>query len=513
VNIYAAYLSQETNTFSPLPTDFSDFDIMRAHHIKSGVKRYEDMQPLGVWHEKSRELGHDFLFDFAALATPSGKVSRQVYESFRDDILTGLSAQNSIDIVLLNLHGAMVAEGYEDCEGDLIQRIRQRVGADTIIAVELDLHCHLSETMVSGADIIVTFKEYPHDDVCERGSELFDYAVAAATKETLPTTAVYPCNMLGLYPTSAPVLRNFIDNEMTRREKAKAVISISFIHGFPWGDVSDGGSKVLVVTDNDQALANKLAQQLARQLFSLRHDIGFKSLSLEETFTQLAEKIDSKLQTKPWVVADQSDNPGAGAPGDATFSLRWLLEHHIKGVAVAVLHDPEAVRLAAEAGCGAKLHLPLGGKMGSLSGDPLQIEVTVLALQSDYVHLWPQRSGAPIRWPAGDVVALRCNDIDIVVSSKRIQCFSPSIFTDLGIDYHSKNLLVVKSAQHFYSAFAPIAREIIYMAGPGAVSPDVLKIPYQKMSTADKYPWNEIKGGEVGSKDCPQSPPCTNAAG
>ena len=496
MKIYAAFLSQETNTFSPFPTGFSDFDVMRARDIEKGVKRYEDFQPLGVWHEKATALGHEFLFDFAALATPSGIAARALYETFRDEILTGLSAQGPVDIVLLNLHGAMVAEGYDDCEGDLIARVRQVVGDNTIIAVELDLHCHLSEAMVSDADIIVTFKEYPHDDVCDRGIELIDFALATAKHKITPTMAVYDCNMLGMYPTSEPVLRHFIDNQIIKLEQRSDVISISFVHGFPWGDVKDGGSKVLVVTDNDQALASNLAQELGIQLYSLRHAIGFKSLPIDEAFNQALELIGTSknniVLSKPIVVADQSDNPGAGAPGDATFALAWLLKNQVSNVAMAIFYDPAVVAQASAAGTGASITVSLGGKMGPMSGDPLVINVTVLSIKSNYLHLWPQKSSGALQWPAGDVVALRCNDIDIVVSSKRIQCFSPCIFSDLDIDYKNKYLLVVKSTQHFQGAFGPIADTIIYMAAPGAVPPDVLKIAYQKMSTADKYPWNEI---------------------
>ena len=133
----------------------------------------------------------------------------------------------------------------------------------------------------------------------------------------------------------------------------------------------------------------------------------------------------------------------------------------------------------------------LGGKLGVTSGDPLDLEVMVTGIKKDYSHQFPQKEGKSILVPIGDVVALRCGSIDIIVSSERCQCFSPCIFEDLGIDVTKKQLLVVKSTQHFYGAFAPIAQEVIYMAAPGAVPPIVEKIPYQKMSTKDKYPWVE----------------------
>jgi microcystin degradation protein MlrC len=119
------------------------------------------------------------------------------------------------------------------------------------------------------------------------------------------------------------------------------------------------------------------------------------------------------------------------------------------------------------------------------------MEVTILSILDDYIHAFPQRSGEPLLYPTGDVIALRCGSIDIVVSSKRCQCFCPSIFSDLGIDPKLKRLLIPKSAQHFYEAFAPIAGEVIYMAASGAVPPDPRQISYRRLDTSRLYPWAE----------------------
>lgn len=164
---------------------------------------------------------------------------------------------------------------------------------------------------------------------------------------------------------------------------------------------------------------------------------------------------------------------------------------------MAIFYDPQVVRLALIAGIGSQLNIRLGGKLGPTSGDPLDLTVTVSGIQQDYQHRFPQidletgKESEPIYLPAGDVVALHCQGIDILVSSERAQCFSPCIFSDLGINPNDKSLLVVKSTQHFYGAFAPIASEVIYMAAPGAVSPIMQQIPYQRMRTDNKYPWVE----------------------
>ena len=436
----------------------------------------------------------EFSFSLFAFAQPSGVTTRETYEKLRDEILSNLRNQSTVDIVLLNLHGAMVAEGYEDCEGDIIECVRAVVGRETVIAVELDLHCHLTEKMASTADIIITYKEYPHVDINARAEELFDLAIEAQQGKVRPTMAVYDCRMMGMYPTNTAPMRHFIQ-AMSEAERQGEVLSVSFIHGFPFGDVPDAGGKILVVTDNNFSLAQEIAQSLGQQIFALRRQINFPCLTLEEA---LSKAITCELHNqKPIVVADQSDNPGGGAPGDATYALAWLLEHQVKNVGMAIFYDPQVVKLALVGGEGARMALRLGGKLGPTSGDPLDLKVTVRAIQRDYQHRFPQidletgQEGSPVYFPAGDVVALHCEGIDIIVSSERAQCFSPCIFNDLGINPKEKSLLIVKSAQHFYGVFSPIAGEIIYMAAPGAVPPIMKHIPYKHMRTENKYPWIE----------------------
>jgi microcystin degradation protein MlrC len=147
------------------------------------------------------------------------------------------------------------------------------------------------------------------------------------------------------------------------------------------------------------------------------------------------------------------------------------------------------VKIAKKSGKGATLSVRLGGKTGPSSGDPVDIRATVHSMIDSYMHPLSQQSGEALLYPAGDVVALRCGSIDIVVSSERCQCFGPSIFVDLDIDPKRKRLLIPKSAQHFYGAFAPIASEVIYMAAPGAVTPDPRRISYHQLDTSRLYPW------------------------
>src|SRR5260370_20396068 len=242
-----------------------------------------------------------------------------------------------VDVVLWMLHGAMVAQGYDDCEEERISRVRDIVGPTTVIGVELDLHCHLSRLMIAPADIVITYKEYPHIDMNDRARELFDLAVATKLGSIRPTMALFDCRMIGLYPTTSQPLRGFVD-AMTEAERRKGMLSISFGHGFQFADVQHVGAKMLVVTDDDQGLAERVAREFGLRVHALRGQIGFDSLALP-----MEEALSKALASKktPVVVADQSDNAGGGGPGDATFALRWLVGPQTEAVAMAICYDHE----------------------------------------------------------------------------------------------------------------------------------------------------------------------------
>lgn len=486
MKIFAGGIATESNTFCPVPTSLDDFLVQRGTDASEG-RQHHSLDLGEIWGQQAKARGDELVFSLMAFAQPAGTTVKSAYESLRDEMLEDLRAAMPVDIVLLMLHGAMVAQGYDDCEEDIIRRVRAVVGPQVVIGVELDLHCHLSPAKIAGADIVITYKEYPHVDVNARAHELFDLAVRTRLGQIRPTMAIFDCRMLGLYPTSREPLRGFVE-AMRQQERQPGVLSVSFAHGFQFADVPHIGAKVLVVTDNDHELAQQIARDFGLRVHELRGQIGFESLSL--SVDQALSRALASRKT-PVVVADQSDNTGGGAPGDSTFALRWLLDHEAQDVAIAIIYDPEVVRIARKAGKGAILPVRLGGKMGPFSGDPVDLEVEVLAAIESYMHAFPQQDGAPWLFRAGDVVALRCGSIDLVVSSERCQCFTPAIFSDLGIDPRRKRLLIPKSVQHFYAAFAPIAGEVIYMAAPGAVAPDPRLIPYRRADTRNMYPWTQ----------------------
>lgn len=487
MRIFAAGIATETNTFSPIPTALEDFRIQRGKAGMTESAVYSSFDLSRTWGQQARARGDEFVLSLMAWADPAGLTVRAAYEALREELLSDLQAAMPVDVVLLMLHGAMVAQGYEDCEEDLIRRVRAIVGPEAVIGAELDLHCHLSEAKIGAADLVITYKEYPHTDITERACELFELAVAARVRKIRPTMALFDCHMVGLYPTTRQPMRGFVD-ELQAAEKRSGVLSLSFGHGFQFADLPHMGAKVLAVTDGNPDLARRLAREYGLTVYGLREAIGCESFALP-----LDEALTWALASgkRPVIVADQADNPGGGAPGDATYALQWLLDHQVEEAGIALFYDPEVVRIARRAGKGAMLPVRLGGKLGPASGAPVDLDVTVLGIIEGYRQSFPQQSGATEWVQQGTVVALRSAGIDLIVTDGRSQCLSPNVFSDFGIDPKAKHLLVVKSVQHFYAAFAPIAGEILYMSAPGAVAPDPRRIRYRRLVTHRFYPWTE----------------------
>ena len=470
MKFFTALLSTETNTFSPFLTGMQNFE--QNYLVRHGQhKAHPDAEAVALvrWRALAQERGWTVFESLAAFAMPAGITLRPVYEALRDEILTDLRGALPVDGVLLHMHGAMVAEGYDDCEGDMAQHVRAIVGPDVPIGVELDLHCHLTQTLVENADAVITYKEYPHTDPAERGEELFQIIADAAQGKLKPHTALYDCKMIGVYHTTREPVQSFVA-QMQALEGKDGVLSVSLGHGFPWGDVPDLGTRMLVVTDNQPAHGAALAQQLGDQFYAMRDRV-------QPDYRSLHGALDEALACaeQPVVLADVADNAGGGAPNDSTFVLRALLERGIANAAIGCIWDPIVVAVALEVGEGVELDLRIGGKMGPMSGDPVDLRVRVGKIARNATQVFADGLS-----PLGNSVALHGpNGIDIVVISHRTQTFGPQVFTNVGIDPTQKKILVVKSMQHFYAGFAPLAAKILYVAAPGALVPDFKQLPYK----------------------------------
>ncbi|SLN70106.1 M81 family metallopeptidase [Oceanibacterium hippocampi] len=470
MKVFIACLGTETNTFSPIPTGMEAYTESMLYH-GDATQHTPDLfsEPMHIWRRDAEAQQADVVESVAAFAQPAGITTRPVYEALRDELLDDLKEAMPVDMVLIAMHGAMVADGYDDCEGDILERARAIVGPNAAVGAELDLHCSITKKMTGAADALITFKEYPHIDGKERAEELFRLLLAKQQGTVKPVISTYDCRMINMWRTTMEPMATFV-KEMQAAEGKDGVLSVSFAHGFPWGDVPDASAKMVVVTDGDLAKGAALAERFGKRIWDLRHETQTRVLTIDEALDAV-----EAAASGPVVVADVADNAGGGAASDSTFLLRAALDRGMTGIVSGLYWDPVAVRFCKEAGEGATFDLRIGGKCGVTSGDPLDLTVTVRRIVEHAEQTFGTTRGA-----MGDSVWVSANGIDLVLNSVRTQCFHPDSMTQFGIDLAKAKAIFVKSTQHFHAGFAPIASEVHYAATPSAIPPDFATIPYRK---------------------------------
>lgn len=473
LRIFLATFGTETNTFASFPTGLDDF--RRGFWVEGNIEQAAPSPwavPAQRWSSAAKRLGWEVVESLHAFAEPAGVTVRSAYETIRDRILADLAAAGPVDAVLMFLHGAMVAEGYEDCEADFVSRMRAQVGRGTRIGLELDLHAHIDQRLLDVTDLIVFYKAYPHIDYGERADDLFDLMRRTLAGEIEPVMALYDCHTMGLFPTTRKgPMPGFVD-QMLAAEGKDGVLSLSLNHGFPWGDVPHAGAKMLAVTDGDSELAARKAEEFGRRFKTIRAGAMLPFVSLEQAIESARQPGD-----KPLLLADVSDQTGGGAPGDTTHMLRAMMTAGITNGVYGPLWDPLAVGICFASGVDARLHLRIGGKFEPQSGPPLDVHATVRHLKRDAFQdqLSNERVGI------GDVAVIEANGIDILLVSKRTGVFSPTIFTHHGIGIEGRSVIGLKNLYRHTDIFAPLVRDQLYVAAPGACPPDWDSLPYSHL--------------------------------
>lgn len=459
MRIFAASLATETNTFAPVPTDRASFEMA----FYAGPGQHPETptlcsSPIVALRKRAEADGIDLVEGTATWAEPGGLLQRATYEGLRDEILDQLRAALPVDGVVLGLHGAMVAQGYDDPEGDLLERTRAMVGPDVLIAAELDPHSHLTPKRVANSNILAAFLEFPHTDFYERGEHVVDLAIRALRGEIKPVISTFDCRMIDVFPTSREPMRSFVDR-MKAMHGQDGILSVSLIHGFMAGDVPEMGTRMLVVTDDRKAEGDALAEKLGMEIFSLRGKTMMPQFGIDAGLDHALALIAGK-PGKPVVLADTWDNPGGGVAGDGTLILRRMIERGIDNVAVATIWDPLAVTFCLAAGEGAEIQLRFGGKAGPDGGAPIDARVEVMRAVPES---WQSFGKSRVTLGPTALVRILGTKTEIILNTNRTQTFEPDVYSNLGLDPMSKDILLVKSTNHFHAGFLPIAAEIVYI--------------------------------------------------
>ncbi|MBF0679821.1 MAG: M81 family metallopeptidase [Devosia sp.] len=473
MRLFIATLGTETNTFASFPTGLDDFqDCFWNEADIASADPSPWSGPTQSWLKRGEAEGWEVVQSLFAFASPAGPTTRPAYETMRDRILGDLRAAGPVDAVLLYLHGAMVADGYDDCEGDLVSRVREIVGPNVRIGLELDLHAHIDHVLIEAADFIVFYKTYPHIDHNERAEEVFDLMKRTLAGEIDPKMALFDCRSMGLFPTTMEGPMPEFCAAMEGAEGTDGVLSLSLNHGFPWADVPLAGVKMLAVVDGDAAKAQAVAEDFGKRFYAIRREATLPFTPFDEAIAEA-----KKVGDMPLVIADTSDQIGSGAPGDTTHVLRAFIEAGISNAAIVPLWDPLAVKICFQVGLGAKLRLRIGGKFEPHSGPALDADAEVLHLARDS---WQSHIGDE-KITVGDVAVVRVEGIEVLLTSQRTNLYSLDLMSRHGIVYDTKQVVSVKNLYKQKDLFAPISRLQLFVATPGTSNPDWSALPFKRL--------------------------------
>jgi microcystin degradation protein MlrC len=383
------------------------------------------------------------------------------------------------DAVLLDLHGAMVAETTDDGEGTLLARIR-KIAPGIPIALALDLHANVTDTMVRNSSAIVGYKTYPHVDMYEAGRHSGSIVLRALKGE------VRPQMVWGNRPILAHTLRMGTADqpmkglvESARSEEIKGLLAATVFGGFPLADIPDAGVSAVVIADGDRAAALAACDRLLDAAWAARDQFVYQSGPLDAAVTRA-----KGLNDGPILLIDHADNCASGGTQDTMAVAAEVIRQGLEDVAVGAICDPDSVQAMTKAGIGATVTLPLGGKVDmpeiDRRGEPLTVTGVVRALtDGEFTVQGPMYTG--VRAHMGPSAVLDTGKIQFVVVSRHHEPFDLGVFRSVGIEPTAKKYLLLKSRIHYRAGFAPIARHIVECAGVGVTSSDYGLFRFKKL--------------------------------
>lgn len=383
--------------------------------------------------------------------------------------------------VLLSLHGAMVTEDQDDAEGDLLRRLREKIGPDVPIAITLDLHGNVSEAMAGMADIVITYRTYPHIDQYERGMEAADLLQRTMNGEIRPRCQVWRAPVLdGLDygRTQGGPMSRILARADRLQQHYPGLLAVSVCAGFVWADIPDAGPSVTITADGDPRRFGEIADELTGEIWETRREKTIPLYSLEDAVGRAGEKDE---EGRPLILADFTDNPGSGGYGDSVRLLEAMIKAKLNNAAFGCVYDPEAAQKCIAAGAGGEVEITLGSKIDPQSyGPSLKVRGTVEQVSDGkFIAHGPMFKG--VRLSMGPTAVLRCDGVRTLVTTNNLQVYDRQVFLSQGIDPRTCSVVALKSWHHFRAAFEPISRGVMLVDSGGLASLDLKRFAYRKI--------------------------------
>ena len=490
--VLIAGFKHETNTFSKLPTGLEAYRGRALHYGEDIRPAYAGTNTeIAGFLDACEKYDWEPVLSVVADATPSGLVTREAYDEITGCILRSIEEQGPFDAVLLQLHGAMVAEGHDDAQGELLFQIRKRAGNEFPIGVTLDLHANITEQVAELSTVLISYRTYPHIDQHETATKCADLIARTLQGEISPKVWVARGPQLdgvdhGRTTAPGPMLDIL---EMADGLIAKhGLLSASINAGFPWADIPYVGPTAIVVADAGNNGAEKSVNALRDEIARTRETITVNLVSAGDA---IADALKTGKRGSPFVIADFADNPGGGGYADSTGLLRAMIEAGLEDTAFSPMCDPQCVEACKQAGEGAVIELSLGGKCEPSLGEPITASGTVVGLYDGTFKLeGPMSTG--VRLDLGPAAVFRVGGIDIVLISKRAQNYDRQFFKAFGIEPAERSILGIKSAQHFRADYTPIASGIAVVDDGGGITSHNFKALNYKNIRRPIWPLDDI---------------------
>ncbi len=482
MRILIAGFQHETNTFARSKAAYENFvlgEYFPALSRGADVLTLRTVNiPIGGFINKMESKGHQLIPIIWAGASPSAHVTEAAYERIAGEIIAAAKA-NDFDAIYLDLHGAMVAEHIDDGEGELLARLRHVVGPHRPIVASLDLHANVTDKMLKNADGLVAFRTYPHVDMAqtgERAAVMLEELISNGKKlhgvsRRLPF--LIPINSMStLFEPARSVYQQLSSLER------ETIVSLSFAPGFPAADFAECGPVLW-----GYGLDNRAIEKAIDRLFE---DIVARELEWTVQFWGPKEAVREAQRlsinaTRPVVIADTQDNPGAGGSSDTMGMLRALIDCRAKQAAIGLIYDPQAAAAAHRAGVGKQITLTLGGQSGITGDTPLRATFRVEYLSDGSGQFdGPMLHGMKIE--LGPVACLKIDDIRVVVSSLKAQMIDRNLYRIAGVQPENMKILVNKSSVHFRADFEPIAEAILIAKAPGMLFADPVEFAWTRLT-------------------------------
>ena len=458
-------ISLESNAFSPVATE-ADFralcylagdDILAAASGEASTLAMEmqgflsAMDVTGPWQPVP--------LVFTA-SHPWGPVDQRFFDQVVGDIVARLRSSGPVDAVYVANHGAMVATGSSDPDGDMLSRLRAAVGPGVAIIATLDLHANISEAMVEAADVLVSYQTNPHVDMLERGEEAAHILRAVLGGSAVPQPAFI---RMPIVPPSVTLLTregpyaDLIDfGQRRKRELAGEILNVSILGNFAFSDTPFNGIGIVVTGRRALEPAQGLAREIAERCWADR-DRFRKALTALDDAVRAAVENGENPRRPALIFSDAGDNPGGGGGGDTVELLRALIDSRARGVLFGSFHDPALVADALAAGEGTTISAVFNRSPKTTFADRLEVPAKVVKLSSKpFVGRLGIYAGREVRCqPSCGLEIGGEGGILVVAISNRYQTADPMFFEHLGFDIGAARTVCVKSRGHFRAGFTP----------------------------------------------------------